>query len=384
MAQAVITSIEDLRVLHQRRVPRMFFDYAESGSWTEATLRNNAEAFAQVKLRQRVAKDISARSITSKMLDESWAMPVALAPTGLAGMQWANGEILAAQAAQNFGVPFTLSTMSICSIEDVAAHTQKPFWFQLYVMKDRDFIAALINRATAAGCSALMLTLDLQILGQRHKDLKNRMSAPPKLTLPNILNMATKPRWCLGMLGTSRRNFGNIIGHAKGVDDLSSLSAWSAEQLDPTLDWDDVAWVKEQWGGKLILKGIMDAQDARIAADLGVDAIIVSNHGGRQLDGAPASLDVLPEVIKTVAGDCEVWLDGGIRSGQDVFKAMALGATGTLIGKAFLNGLGAMGRDGVQKCLALIANELDLTMAFCGHTELENVTSEVIWRQSAR
>ena len=384
MAQAVITSIEDLRVLHQRRVPRMFFDYAESGSWTEATLRNNTAAFAQVKLRQRVAKDISARSITSKMLDESWAMPVALAPTGLAGMQWANGEILAAQAAQNFGVPFTLSTMSICSIEDVAAHTQKPFWFQLYVMKDRDFIAALINRAKAAGCSALMLTLDLQILGQRHKDLKNRMSAPPKLTLPNIVNMATKPRWCLGMLGTSRRNFGNIIGHAKGVDDLSSLSAWSAEQLDPTLDWDDVAWVKEQWGGKLILKGIMDAQDARIAADLGVDAIIVSNHGGRQLDGAPASLDVLPEVIKAVVGDCEVWLDGGIRSGQDVFKTMALGATGTLIGKAFLNGLGAMGRDGVQKCLALIANELDLTMAFCGHTELENVTSEVIWRQSAR
>ena len=384
MAEAVITSIEDLRVLHERRVPRMFFDYAESGSWTEATLRNNAAAFAQIKLRQRVAKDISARSITSKMLDESWVMPVALAPTGLAGMQWANGEILAAQAAQNFGVPFTLSTMSICSIEDVAAHTQKPFWFQLYVMKDRDFIAALINRAKAAGCSALMLTLDLQILGQRHKDLKNRMSAPPKLTLPNILNMATKPRWCLGMLGTSRRNFGNIIGHAKGVDDLSSLSAWSAEQLDPTLDWDDVAWVKEQWGGKLILKGIMDAQDARIAADLGVDAIVVSNHGGRQLDGAPASLDVLPEVIKTVAGDCEVWLDGGIRSGQDVFKAMALGATGTLIGKAFLNGLGAMGRDGVQKCLALIANELDLTMAFCGHTELENVTSEVIWRQSAR
>lgn len=384
MAQAVITSIEDLRVLHQRRVPRMFFDYAESGSWTEATLRNNAAAFAQIKLRQRVAKDISARSITSKMLDESWAMPVAIAPTGLAGMQWANGEILAAQAAQNFGVPFTLSTMSICSIEDVAAHTQKPFWFQLYVMKDRDFIAALINRAKAAGCSALMLTLDLQILGQRHKDLKNRMSAPPKLTLPNILNMATKPRWCLGMLGTSRRNFGNIIGHAKGVDDLSSLSAWSAEQLDPTLDWDDVAWVKEQWGGKLILKGIMDAQDARIAADLGVDAIIVSNHGGRQLDGAPASLDVLPEVIKTVAGDCEVWLDGGIRSGQDVFKAMALGATGALIGKAFLNGLGAMGKSGVQKCLEIIANELDLTMAFCGHTELENVTSEVIWRQSAR
>jgi L-lactate dehydrogenase (cytochrome) len=384
MAQTVITSIEDLRVLHQRRVPRMFFDYAESGSWTEATLRNNTAAFAQVKLRQRVAKDISARSITSKMLDESWAMPVALAPTGLAGMQWANGEILAAQAAQNFGVPFTLSTMSICSIEDVAAHTQKPFWFQLYVMKDRDFIAALINRAKAAGCSALMLTLDLQILGQRHKDLKNRMSAPPKLTLPNILNMATKPRWCLGMLGTSRRNFGNIIGHAKGVDDLSSLSAWSAEQLDPTLDWDDVAWVKEQWGGKLILKGIMDAQDARIAADLGVDAIIVSNHGGRQLDGAPASLDVLPEVIKTVAGDCEVWLDGGIRSGQDVFKAMALGATGTLIGKAFLNGLGAMGKSGVQKCLEIIANELDLTMAFCGHTELENVKSEVIWRQSAR
>ncbi len=379
MSKAVITCIDDLRVLHQRRVPRMFFDYAESGSWTETTLRRNTEAFAEVKLRQRVAKDISQRSITASMLGSQWSMPVALAPTGLAGMQRADGEILAAQAAEEFGVPFTLSTMSICSIEDVAAHTQKPFWFQLYVMKDRDFISALIQRAKAAGCSALMLTLDLQILGQRHNDLKNRMTAPPKLTLANMLNMATKPRWCAGMLATKRRNFGNIIGHAKGVDDLSSLSAWSAEQLDPALSWDDVAWVKAQWGGKLILKGIMDVEDAKIAAGLGVDAIVVSNHGGRQLDGAPGTLDVLPDILAAVGGDCEVWVDGGIRSGQDVFKAKALGACGTLVGKAFLNGLGAMGKEGVYKCLEIIANELDLTMAFCGRTALDEVNKEVIW-----
>ena len=376
----VITCIEDLRVLHQRRVPRMFYDYAESGSWTQSTFRRNAEVFSEIQLRQRVAKDISQRSIEGQMLGETWAMPVALAPTGLTGMQHANGEILAAQAAEAFGVPFTLSTMSICSIEDVAANTQKPFWFQLYVMKDREFISALIQRAKAANCSALVLTLDLQIIGQRHKDVKNQMTAPPKLTLTNLINMATKPRWCMGMLATRRHSFGNVVGHAKGVENLTSLSEWSAEQLDPALSWDDVAWVQEQWGGKLILKGIMDSEDAGIAAGLGVDAIIVSNHGGRQLDGAPASLDVLPDVIDAVAGCCEVWLDGGIRSGQDVFKAKAMGAEGTLIGKAFLNGLGALGKIGVTQCLEIIAKELDLTMAFCGKTKLSEVGGDVIWR----
>ncbi|MDG1124616.1 MAG: alpha-hydroxy acid oxidase [Pseudomonadales bacterium] len=376
-----ITCIEDLRVLHERRVPRMFYDYAESGSWSESTFRRNSEAFAEIQLRQRVAMDISQRSIAGEMLGQSWTMPVALAPTGLTGMQHANGEILAAQAAEDFGVPFTLSTMSICSLEDVAAYTQKPFWFQLYVMKDREFISALIQRAKAVNCSALVLTLDLQIIGQRHKDIKNQMTAPPRLTLTNLVNMATKPRWCMGMLATRRHSFGNIVGHAKGVENLTSLSEWSAEQLDPALSWDDVAWVKEQWGGKLILKGIMDREDAAIAAGLGVDAIIVSNHGGRQLDGAPASMDVLAGVIEAVTQRCEVWLDGGIRSGQDVFKAKALGADGTLIGKAFLNGLGALGKPGVTQCLEIIAKELDLTMAFCGKTDLSKVGGEVIWRE---
>ena len=381
LSMKAITCIEDLRALHERRVPRMFYDYAESGSWSESTFRRNAQAFAEIQLRQRVAMDISQRSIAGQMLGQSWTMPVALAPTGLTGMQHANGEILAAQAAEDFGVPFTLSTMSICSIEDVAAHTQKPFWFQLYVMKDREFISALIERAKAANCSALVLTLDLQIIGQRHKDIKNQMTAPPRLTLANLINMATKPRWCMGMLATRRHSFGNIVGHAKGVENLTSLSEWSAEQLDPALSWDDVAWVQEQWGGKLILKGIMDREDAAIAAGLDVDAIIVSNHGGRQLDGAPASMDVLAGVIEAVAQRCEVWLDGGIRSGQDVFKAKALGADGTLIGKAFLNGLGALGKPGVTQCLEIIAKELDLTMAFCGKTDLSNVGGEVIWSE---
>lgn len=374
-----ITCIEDLRVLHQRRVPKMFYDYAESGSWTERTFRRNEEAFTEIRLRQRVAKDISQRSVAGTMLGESQRIPVALAPTGLTGMQHANGEILAAQAAEAFGVPFTLSTMSICSLEDVAEHTEKPFWFQLYVMKDRDFIRALIERAKNAGCSALVLTLDLQIIGQRHKDLKNQMTAPPKLTLANLINMATKPRWCAGMLTTRRHSFGNVVGHAKGVENLTSLSAWSAEQLDPSLSWDDVAWVKKQWGGKLILKGIMDAEDAVIAANLGIDAIIVSNHGGRQLDGAPASIEVLPEIVAAVNGACEVWLDGGIRSGQDVFKAKALGADATLIGKAFLNGLGAGGKAGVTQCLEIIEKELDLTMAFCGKTDLGEVRDDVLY-----
>lgn len=374
-----ITCIEDLRALHQRRVPRMFYDYAEAGSWTESTFRRNKEAFDEIKLRQRVAKDISTRSVAGSMLGARARLPVAIAPTGLTGMQCANGEILAAQAAEQFGVPFTLSTMSICSLEDVAAHTQKPFWFQLYVMKDREFIAALIERAKAAGCSALVLTLDLQIIGQRHKDLKNQMTAPPRLTLKNLINMASKPRWCAAMLTTRRHSFGNIIGHANGVENLTSLSEWSAQQLDPSLSWDDVAWVQEQWGGKLILKGIMDAEDAVIAAGMGVEAIIVSNHGGRQLDGAPASLDVLPQIVELVDGACEVWLDGGIRSGQDVFKAKALGADATLIGKAFLNGLGARGKAGVTQCLEIIEKELDLTMAFCGKTDLREVGAEVIY-----
>lgn len=377
---AVVTCTEDLRRLHQARVPRMFYDYAEAGSWTEATYRRNAQAFAEIQLRQRVAVDISQRSLRTRMLGETWRMPVGIAPTGLAGMQHADGEILAARAAENFGVPFTLSTMSICSMEDVAAHTRKPFWFQLYVMKDRDFIAALIERARQARCSALVLTLDLQVIGQRHKDIKNQMTAPPKLTLPNLFNMATKPRWCLGMLGTKRRGFGNVIGHAKGVENLTSLSAWSAEQLDPTLSWQDVAWVKQQWGGKLILKGIMDSEDAKAALHSGADALIVSNHGGRQLDGAPASLDVLPDIVAAVDGQMEVFLDGGIRSGQDVLKALALGADGTFIGKAFLNGLGAMGEAGVSKCLEIIAQELDLTMAFCGHTDVNEVDLDIIWK----
>ena len=375
----VMTSVEDLRRLHQRRVPKMFYDYAESGSWTETTFRRNKDAFDEIRLRQRVAKDISTRRIVGTMLGETQRMPVALAPTGLTGMQHANGEILAAQAAEEFGVPFTLSTMSICSIEDVAAQTRKPFWFQLYVMRDREFIADLIARAKTAGCSALVLTLDLQIIGQRHKDIKNQMTAPPKLTLKNLINMASKPRWFAGMLATRRHTFGNIIGHAKGVENLTSLSEWSAKQRDPALSWDDVAWVKEQWGGKLILKGLMDAEDAAIAASLGADAIIVSNHGGRQLDGAPASVEVLPGIVAEVGDACEVWLDGGIRSGQDVFKAKALGADGTLIGKAFLNGLGALGKAGVTQCLEIIEKELDLTMAFCGKTELSEVANDVIY-----
>jgi L-lactate dehydrogenase (cytochrome) len=381
----VITCVEDLRKLHKRRVPKMFYDYAESGSWTESTLQRNATAFANLPLRQRVAVDLSTRNLSTQMLGQKWRMPVGLAPTGLAGMQHADGEILAARAAEQFGVPYILSTMSICSLEDVAEHTSHPFWFQLYVMKDRDFIASLIERARNAGCSALVLTLDLQILGQRHRDLKNGMTAPPQLTLKNIVDLMLRPLWCMGMLGTKRRSFGNVVGHAKGVENLVSLSAWSAEQLDPTLSWDDVAWVKDLWGGKLILKGIMDPEDAKRAAATGADALIVSNHGGRQLDGAPATVEVLPQILDAVRSGhnnaaMEVWLDGGIRTGQDVFRALAMGAQGTFIGKAFLNGLGAMGQKGVTRCLEIIASELDLTMAFCGHTDINAVDSDVFWR----
>ncbi|MDE2255046.1 MAG: alpha-hydroxy-acid oxidizing protein [Betaproteobacteria bacterium] len=375
---AVITNIEDLRILAKKRVPRMFYDYADSGSWTESTYRANQEEFGRLKLRQRVAVNIDNRSLRTQMIGQDVAMPVALAPTGLTGMQHADGEILAARAAEKLGVPFTLSTMSICSIEDVAAHTKAPFWFQLYVMRDRDFIERLIERARAARCSALMLTLDLQILGQRHKDLKNGLSAPPKPTLANMLNLATKPRWGLGMLGTRRRHFGNIVGHVKGVENMGSLSAWTSQQFDPRLNWNDVAWIKKLWGGKLILKGIMDAEDARLAADSGADALIVSNHGGRQLDGAPSSISALPPIVDAVGSRIEVWMDGGIRSGQDVLKAVALGAKGTLIGRPFLYGLGAMGEAGVTKCLEIIRNELDLTMAFCGLTDIRQVNRGVL------
>jgi L-lactate dehydrogenase (cytochrome) len=318
------------------------------------------------------------RSTRSSMIGFPVAMPVAIAPTGLTGMQHADGEILAARAAERFGIPFTLSTMSICSIEDIANHTSAPFWFQVYVMRDRDFIARLIERARAARCSALVVTLDLQILGQRHKDLKNGLSAPPKPTLRNLLNIATKPRWAMAMLGTQRRQFGNIVGHVKGVDDMSSLGAWTSQQFDPTLSWDDVRWIRDLWGGKLIVKGIMDAEDARFAADSGADALIVSNHGGRQLDGALSSIRALPAIVEAVGSRIEVWMDGGIRSGQDVLKARALGARGTMIGRAFLYGLGAMGEAGVSKCLELIQRELELTMAFCGHTDIEKVGREIL------
>jgi L-lactate dehydrogenase (cytochrome) len=375
----VITNIEDLRVLAQKRVPRMFYDYADSGSWTESTYKANESDFQKIKLRQRVAVNMEGRSTATQMIGQNVAMPVAIAPTGLTGMQHADGEMLAARAAKKFGVPFTLSTMSICSIEDVSKATDgHPFWFQLYVMRDRDFIERLIERARAANCSALVITLDLQILGQRHKDLKNGLSAPPKLTLPNILNIATKPRWALGMLGTPRRQFGNIVGHVKGVENMGSLSSWTAQQFDPRLNWGDVEWIKKRWGGKIILKGIQDVEDARLAVESGADAMIVSNHGGRQLDGAQSSIEALPAIVDSVGKHIEVHMDGGIRSGQDVLKARALGAQGTYIGRAFLYGLGAMGQPGVEKALQIIHNELDLTMAFCGRTQMDTVDKSIL------
>ena len=375
---SIITTIDDLRVIAKRRVPRMFYDYADAGSWTESTYRANTEDFAKIKFRQRVAVNLENRSLRSTMIGQDVAMPVALAPTGLTGMQHADGEILAARAAEAFGVPFTLSTMSICSIEDVAARTTKPFWFQLYVMKDRAFIERLIERARAAKCSALVLTLDLQVLGQRHKDLRNGMTAPPKLTVANILNLMTKPRWCLGMAGTPRRGFGNIVGHASDVSDMSSLSSWTSQQFDPALSWADVEWVKKLWGGKLIIKGIMDVEDAKLAADSGADALIVSNHGGRQLDGAQSSIGALPAIVDAVGDRIEVHMDGGVRSGQDVIRALALGAKGVYIGRPFLYGLGAGGQAGVSKCLDIIRNELDLTMAFCGLRDVRQVDKNIL------
>ena len=375
----VITNIEDLRVLAKKRVPRMFYDYADSGSWTESTYRANEDDFKAIKFRQRVAVNMENRSTRSTMVGVDVAMPVAIAPTGLTGMQHADGEIHGAQAAKKFGIPFTLSTMSICSIEDIAQATNRhPFWFQLYVMKDRDFIERLIDRAKAANCSALVITLDLQILGQRHKDLKNGLSAPPKLTLANMINIATKPGWALGMLGTKRKQFGNIVGHVKGIENMGSLSEWTAKQFDAALNWGDVEWIKKRWGGKIILKGIQDVEDARLAVNSGADALIVSNHGGRQLDGAQSSIGALPAIVEAVGKQIEVHMDGGIRSGQDVIKAIALGAKGTYIGRSFLYGLGAMGEAGVTKALQIIHKELDLTMAFCGHTNIKTVDKSIL------
>jgi L-lactate dehydrogenase (cytochrome) len=374
----VITCIDDLKRLARRRVPRMFWDYAESGSWTEQTFRDNTADFARLRLRQRVAVDMTGRSTESTMIGQQVAMPVALAPVGLAGMQHADGEILAARAAQAFGVPFCLSTMSIASIEDVAAHTRKPFWFQLYTMKDQGFLGDLIARARSAGCSALVITVDLQILGQRHKDLKNGLSAPPRLTPAVIADLATKWRWGWAMLGTRRRQFGNIVGHVSGVSDPSSLMSWTAEQFDPSLDWDKIAHLAELWGGPVIIKGILDAEDARRAAEIGATAIVVSNHGGRQLDGALSSIRMLPAILDAVGDRTEVHLDSGIRSGQDVLKALALGARGTWIGRAWVYGLGAMGQAGVTRALEVIAKELDTSMALCGVRRVGDLSRDVL------
>ena len=374
----VITNIEDLRQLAKKRVPRMFYDYADSGSWTETTYRANSEDFQRIKLRQRVAVNMENRSTAVTMVGQLAKMPVAIAPVGLTGMQHADGEIHAARAAQKFGIPFTLSTMSICSIEDIAENTTAPFWFQLYMMRDREAMARMIQRCKDAKCSARVLTLDLQVIGQRHKDLKNKLRASVIPSFGNALDMLSKPRWLLGMAGTRRHTFRNLVGHVKGVSDMASLAAWTNEQFDPRLSWADVDWVKRQWGGKLILKGIMDVEDAKLAVQHGADAIVVSNHGGRQLDGAPSSIDALPAIVAAVGHQTEVWMDGGIRSGQDVLKAWALGARGTMIGRAMVYGLGAMGEAGVTKALQILHKELDVTMAFCGHTQLQNVGRDIL------
>lgn len=380
-----MTHIEDLRRVAERKVPRMFYDYVDSGSWTQTTYYNNETDFDRIKLRQKVLRNMDGRSLATTMIDQPVTMPLAIAPTGFTGMMWADGEIHAARAAEKFGIPFSLSTMSICSIEDVAAHTTAPFWFQLYVMRDREFMKNLIARAKAAHCSALILTADLQVLGQRHKDIKNGLSAPPKPTITNLLNLMTKPEWCLHMLGTRRHTFGNIVGHVKGVENMSSLGAWTSQQFDPTLSWDDVAWIKDLWGGKLIIKGILDPDDAVMAVRSGADAIVVSNHGGRQLDGAASSISMLADIVQAVqaessthATSCEIFLDSGVRSGQDALKAIALGAKATMIGRAFLYGLGAYGEDGVRRALEIIYNEMDISMAFGGYTNIQQVSKDIL------
>jgi len=373
----VITCIEDLKRLHKKRAPKMFYDYAESGSWTEQTFRENTSDFEQIRLRQRVAVDMSNRTTATQLIGQDVSMPVVLAPVGLTGMQYADGEIKAAKAAEKFGVPYTLSTMSICSIEDVAANTQSPFWFQLYTMNDDEFTKSLLARAKAAECSALVVTLDLQTLGQRHKDLKNGLSAPPKLTVKSIADLATRWRWGLGMLGTKRRMFGNIVGHVEGIKDPADLAAWTGDRFDLTLDWDKIARIRDWWGGKVILKGILDVEDAKKAADLGVDAIIVSNHGGRQLDGALSSIRMLRPIVEAVGDKVEVHLDSGIRTGQDILKAIAMGAKGVMIGRAYIYGLGAMGEEGVTKALEVLHKEMDVSMALCGHRDINNVDENI-------
>ena len=374
----VITCIEDLKQIYKRRVPKMFYDYAETGSWTEQTFVENTTDFQDLRFRQKIAVNMEGRSTETTMIGHNVSMPVALAPVGLTGMQCADGEIKAARAAAKFGIPFTLSTMSICSIEDVAEHTDQPFWFQVYTLKDDDFMRRLMERAKAANCSALVITVDLQMLGQRHKDLKNGLSAPPKLTVKSITDMMTKVSWGLEMLGTKRRFFGNIVGHAKGVSDASSLSSWTAEAFDQSLDWKRIGQLMEMWDGKVILKGILDAEDAKKAADLGADAIVVSNHGGRQLDGASSSIRMLSHIVDTVGHQTEVMFDSGIRSGQDVLKAIALGAKGTMIGRAYTYGLGANGEQGVTDALRVIHKELDTTMGLCGQTRMSDITQEIL------
>jgi L-lactate dehydrogenase (cytochrome) len=375
---SIVTNIDDLKKIYRRRVPKMFFDYAESGSWTEQTFRENVSDFAELRLRQRVAVDMSERHTRGQMIGQTFAMPVALAPVGLTGLQSADGEIKAARAAEQFGVPYTLSTMSICSIEDVSAKTEKPFWFQLYVMKDEDYMSRRMARAKEAKCSARVITLDLQVLGQRHKDIKNGLSAPPKLTPKTLLNLSTKWSWGMEMLRTKRKNFGNVVGHAKGVSDTTSLSSWTAEQFDPKLDWDKIKALRKKWDGKVILKGILDVEDARLALNVGADAIIVSNHGGRQLDGAQSSIRALPSIVDAVGDKIEVHMDGGIRSGQDVLKALALGAKGTYIGRSYIYGLGAMGQKGVRLSLDIIQKELETTMALCGHRSLDQLSRDTL------
>jgi L-lactate dehydrogenase (cytochrome) len=374
----VVTCIADLREMARRRVARAVFEYVDRGSYTEATLRANSEDLDRLWLRQRVGLDVDRRSLRTTMLGEEVRMPVALAPVGLTGLNWADGEILACRAAHRFGVPFTLSTMSICSIEDVAGAVEKPFWFQLYVMRDRGFSTSLVERAKAAGCSALVLTLDLQVQGQRHRDLKNGLSVPPRLTFGTMIDVMMKPAWTLNVLRGRRKSFGNLEGRIPDAKSLTTLGQWIAGQFDPTLSWKDVEWVKRLWGGKLILKGVLDVEDAKIAASTGADAIVVSNHGGRQLDGAVSAIRALPEIAEALKGKTEVWFDGGIRSGQDVLKALALGADATMIGKAFAYGLGAMGEAGVTRALEIIEKELDVTMALCGLRDVKHASPAIL------
>ena len=373
-----ITCIEDLRQLHKRRVPKAFFDYADRGSYTEETLRANSEDLQQIKFRQRILVDVSKRSLGTTILGEPSAMPLILAPVGLLGMQHGDGEIHACRAAQAAGIPFTQSTMSICSIEDIAASVDKPFWFQLYVMKDRGFIKSLIERAIAAKCSALVLTVDLQVIGQRHQDIKNGMTVPPEWSLSKLIDFASKPSWVAGVLQGKRRSFGNIVGHVKGTEDLTKLSEWTASQFDTSLNWKDIDWIRSIWPGKLILKGILDVEDAELAAKTGAQAIVVSNHGGRQLDGAPSSIEVLPEIADAIGSQMEIMFDGGIRTGMDMMRALALGAKSCMIGRAYAYGLGAGGEAGVAKAIDILAKELTTTMGLCGVNTIAEIDDHVL------